>query len=174
MSEYYGTSARADAYHLARGNAAWAALTSEQKTAALYRGSLAVDAIGNKVPEIGQCVLAFPGVKTGGRSQLLQWPRTDALDTSGDAIDPDAVPTEVEYSTYEAALIEAATPNSLMPVVTAAKALKRRKLGELEQEFAVSDSSSAVQDATPVLTSVMALLGPVLIRRCAFGGIAVV
>lgn len=174
MSEYYGTEAGADAYHLARGNGAWSLLTNDQKTAALYRGSLAVDAIGSKVPEIGKCVLSFPGVKTGGRGQVLQWPRTGARDSSMDSIDPDTVPIEVEYSTYEAALLEAAMPNSLLPAVTASQVVKRRKIDVIEREFFEPSADGAVQDATPVLTSVMALLGPVLVLRCATGGIAVV
>lgn len=65
MADYYGTVAGADAYHQARGNAAWAAAAEADKEAALARASAYIDGLGTQQPVSG-CVLVFPGKKAGG------------------------------------------------------------------------------------------------------------
>ncbi|BCD88055.1 hypothetical protein PSm6_44620 [Pseudomonas solani] len=163
MPDFYGTLAGAEAYHVARGNAAW---TGEDalRHAALVRASSFVDGLGTRLPEPGKAVLAFPGHKVGGRSQLLQWPRAGAIDRNGDAIDPGQVPVEVEYATYEAALRELTAPGSLRPDFVRAGAVKREKVGPLETEF--FDNSEAGADAVlPVLATVDQLLAPLMVRR---------
>lgn len=163
MPDYYGTLAGAEAYHAARGNAAWSG-DEQVLLAALVRASSFVDGLGTKLPEPGKAVLAFPGRKVGGRSQLLQWPRAGAIDRNGDTIDPDLVPVEVEYATYEAALRELTAPGSLRPDYVAAQAVKREKVGPLETEFfgSADDGADAV---LPVLSIVDQLLAPLMVRR---------
>lgn len=102
----YGTTADATTYHAARGNAAWAALTVAEMSSALQRGSDYVDRnFRNR----------FPGQRAGGSTQFEEWPRTGATYRTGEAIDSATVPTAVQYAAYEAALIEAASPGSLLP-----------------------------------------------------------
>ncbi|WIF69748.1 hypothetical protein QN096_11615 [Metapseudomonas otitidis] len=173
MPDHYGTLAGASAYHAARGNGAWGSSTDDLQQAALVRASSFVDGLGTRLPEPGKAVLAFPGQKTGGRAQLLQWPRAGATDRNGDAIDPDLVPVEVEYATYEAALRELSAPGSLRPDFVRAGTVKREKLGPLETEF--FDNTDVGADAVlPVLAVVDQLLAPLMMRRCLISAVYVI
>jgi hypothetical protein len=127
MPSYYGTLDEASAYHQARGNAAWAATgADEDKLAALLRGSVWID---------NTYRARFSGKKSGGRSQAREWPRTDAVDVSGDGI-ADGVPSEIEDATYEAALRELVRPGSLAPDYDGKAPIKaeRVKVGPIEEE----------------------------------------
>ncbi len=62
-ADSYATVAAADAYHLARGNAAWAAATNPQKEAALINAASYLDAVYKYV--------GYRATTTQG----LQWPR---------------------------------------------------------------------------------------------------
>lgn len=55
----------------------------------------------------------FPGLKTGGRTQVRQWPRRGASDIYGYYIDYLTVPAQIEDATYEAARVELGEPGSL-------------------------------------------------------------
>lgn len=158
MIDHYGTVGGADAYHAARGNTTWAG-SEEQKTAALVRASQYIDSLGGTVKAGTSCVRTWPGAKTGGRAQSLAWPRQDAYDSEGAAIDPVTVPIEVVTATYEAALIELTDPGSTRPDFIPVAGIKREKVGPLETEFAVSSDAA---DFQPVFGRVDALLGPVL------------
>lgn len=164
MADYYGTVAGADAYHLARGNAAWAAATEQAKEAALARASAYIDGVGTQLPTAG-CVLSFPGHKTGGRAQGLQWPRANASDRSGEPIPDSEVPREIEQATYEAALREIVKPGSLNPDYVASKAVKRAKVGPLETEFFGPDDGAS-QPNKPVIGMINDILGPIMVLRC--------
>lgn len=164
MADYYGTVAGADAYHSARGNAAWAAATEQAKEEALARASAYIDGIGTQLPTTG-CVLSFPGRKAGGRSQALQWPRTGAVDRSGDPIPDGEVPREIEQATYEGALRELVKPGSLNPDYIASMAIKRAKVGPLETEFFGPEDGDD-QPNKPVIGMINSILGPIMILRC--------
>ena len=155
MADYYGTEAGADDYHDARGNTAWAAGSSPDKLAALTRASQYIDGRG-------QCdgLSLFPGTKTGGRAQVLVWPRTGAVDWSGAAILPDEVPVEVQFATYEAALRELAAPGSLNPDYVPAQQVKREKVDVLETEYV--GAAEGVNPVRPVVSVVMDMLAPVM------------
>lgn len=58
---------------------------------------------------------AFPGYKTNGRSQALEWPRTGGYDADGDAIDSDEIPAEIIQACCEMAIREFATPGMMLP-----------------------------------------------------------
>lgn len=154
MADYYGSVANADQYHSARGNVAWTG-TNDAKLAALFRASQYIDGMG-------QCdgMSLFPGTKTGGRAQVLAWPRTGATDWSGAAILADEVPIEVEYATYEAALRELTTPGSLSPDYVPGAQVKREKVDVLETEYAVP--AAGVNPVRPVVSVVMDMLAPVM------------
>lgn len=165
MPEFYGTVAGADAYLAGRGNAAWAAATNEDKQAALVRASGYVDGmVGQQVPNTSGCVYVFPGVKAGGYSQALQWPRTGAVDRMGDQVPEGLIPAAIEQATYEAAAREQAAPGSLNPDFVPSQVVQREKVGPLEQEFAVAKNGNP--SIRPVIGVIDSLLYPLLIVRC--------
>jgi hypothetical protein len=128
MPDHYGTLAAADAYHQARANVVWAATgDDEDRQAALLRACVWID---------NTYRVRFSGKKAGGRSQVREWPRTDAVDAAGDQLADDEVPVEVEEAAYEAALRELVNPGSLAPDFDGKAPIKaeRVKVGLIEEE----------------------------------------
>ncbi|WP_414461816.1 DnaT-like ssDNA-binding protein [Hyphomicrobium sp. DY-1] len=145
MPDYYGTIEQASAYHDARGNAAWAAADSSPdsaRLAALVRASTWLD---------GRFGAKYPGKKTGGRSQLLGWPRSCARDVEGNAIADDEVPVEVLSATYEAALRELADPGSLSPDLILAERVISERVGPISQTYSDNQIVTAT-DMRPTVT----------------------
>lgn len=155
MADYYGTLAGADAYHAARGNTLWTGADTA-KLYALTRASQYVDGMG-----IDKGLPLFPGVRTGGRAQLLAWPRTGATDIEGATIPADTVPVEVEHATYEAALRELTTPGSLNPDYVPGAQVKREKVDVIEAEYVTP--ATGTNPVRPVVSVVMELLAPVML-----------
>lgn len=121
------------AYHDARGNS-YADYQDDAIEAALVRGSQYIDA---------QYGAKFPGQKTGGRSQTLAWPRelydgSYVRDQEGFEIMPDEIPVEIQDATCEAALREAASPNSLMPDLERGGAITKLAAGSVEVDYATN------------------------------------
>jgi len=163
-ASFYGTLAAADAYFADRGNAVWALASDGDRLAALVRGSQAVDSLYEP---------KFSGRRTGGYDQALSWPRSEATTVNGEVIADDALPLAVTYAAYEAAALELTEPGSLTPVIVAARTVKREKVGPLETEYAVADTSDdLIASAKPVLTKLDGLLYPLL--RPVLPGILVV
>lgn len=156
LADSYATLAEADAWHEARGNAAWADLTEAVREQALRRATTWVDAT------YGSRFIGVPGYP---RVQALAWPRTGATDAGGYAVAADSIPVEIVRATAEAALREALSPGSLSPDYVASAAVVREKVGPLEVEYRGSSGASAVQ---PVLTVVDGLLAPLLGRRSGY------
>jgi len=154
MSDFYGTIDDADAYHAARGNTAWAQAASspdEAREGALLRASVWID---------GRFRSRFPGKKTGGRSQIREWPRTDAEDAECNDIPDDEVPREVLDATFEAALRELTTPGYLAPDFVASQHVVSERVGQLATTY--SDKSFTADDMRPVLTAIDDILAPLL------------
>ncbi|WP_024696153.1 DnaT-like ssDNA-binding protein [Pseudomonas syringae] len=171
MPEFYGTVADADAYHAARANTAWTG-DDMAKQAALIRASAYIDGRYRKQLPSGVWVSLFPGYKTDGRAQSLEWPRTDAFDYEGHSLPADEIPSEVERSTYEAALRELVTPGSLSPDYIASQTIKREKVGPLETEYAVgTDAAGSVR---PVISIIDEMIAPVLVARYTLPAVFVV
>lgn len=138
----YAEVTTADAYHSARGNATWteASTSPDQgKTAALVRATAAIDAAYR---------MRFPGVRTNGRDQALEWPRAYAItdasdpdsignitDAEGWEIDTDEIPQEIIDAVCEAALRELIEPGSMMPDLVRGGWIKRLKAGSVEIEY---------------------------------------
>jgi hypothetical protein len=139
----YGSLADAYAYHEARGNTAWTSTPpspeSDTQKAALIRATSYID---------GRYGAKFPGTKKRGREQALAWPREDALDRDGYEIEDDEVPAEVERATFEAALRELVSPNSLNPDVVMTDRVKSEKVDVIAVEYAASTQAS---DSIPVV-----------------------
>ena len=149
MADFYGTLIAADAYHLARGNTTWTG-TDELKNAALLRGTEYIDQAYRS---------DFPGNKTGQRDQLREWPRVDAVDINGNYIPTDEVPDEVPDATYEAALRELVSPNSLQPDYNPAGQRKSVKVDVIAIEYS---APHGVQSGMPVITVIRGILAPIL------------
>lgn len=153
---HYGTLSDALAYHTARANAAWLAegVTDPQRTAALVRGSAALD---------GLYGARFPGVKTGGRSQALAWPRVDrdgspVTDNEGNEIEDDEIPAEIVNACYEFALRELTEPGSTQEDLARGGAIKSVGAGSARVEF--MDSAPAETIFTAIDNMLSGLLKP--------------
>lgn len=173
MPDFYGTVAAADAYHAARANAAWTG-DDLAKQAALLRASVYIDGRYRKLLASGVWQSLFPGVKTEGRGQAREWPRTGAEDYEGHAIPSDQVPVEVEQATYEAALRELVEPGSLSPDFVAASTVKRQKVGPIEEEFSVATGADGAASVRPVISIIDEMIAPVLVARYTLPAVFVV
>jgi hypothetical protein len=140
MSDIYGTLADATAYHAARGNVAWAAsgVTDDRRNVSLLKATEFID------------TMEYLGVKTGGRSQERAWPRTGVV-ADGETVADDTVPREIEYATYEAALLDL-TGTDLQPNEARAGAVKRKrvKAGPAEVETEYMDWASSGTEFTKI------------------------
>lgn len=146
----YGTLSAANAYHLARNNSAWADATGGDATrnGALQR---ATDYLDNTYRT------RFPGTKTGGRAQLPEWPRTDATDVNDEEIGTTEVPIEIEYATYEVALLVVKGVD-LNPVVQGGTIKRERvKAGPVESETEYADDVEAY-DSFPIVDNLLSSL----------------
>ena len=173
MPDFYGTVAAADAYHAARANAAWVG-EEPAKQAALLRASVYIDGRYRKLLASGVWQSLFPGVKTEGRGQAREWPRTGAEDYEGHAIPSDQVPVEVEQATYEAALRELVEPGSPSPDFVAASTVKRQKVGPIEEEFSVAAGADGAASVRPVISIIDEMIAPVLVARYTLPAVFVV
>ncbi|WP_115540028.1 DnaT-like ssDNA-binding protein [Xanthomonas campestris] len=159
----YGTLEGADDYHQARGNAAWAAGSEEARTASLVRGTDYIDGRYRVLLLSGRWQSMFPGVRTDGRGQPNEWPRTGAVDYDGNPIAADVLPIEVEHAAYEAALRELARPDSLSPDFVASALAIRKKVGPIEVAYSDKSIDGGVPNR-PVISVIDEILAP-LIRR---------
>lgn len=148
----YGTLSNANNYHSARNNVAWANASAPGETVrngALQRAS---DSVDNKYRS------RFPGSKTGGRAQIPEWPRKNVV-IDGETLLDNEIPIEIEYATYELALliIQGINPN---PVVQGGT-IKREKVkaGPVETETEYTDDVEAYD----TFSIVDEILAPVLL-----------
>ncbi|OEZ02315.1 MULTISPECIES: DnaT-like ssDNA-binding protein [Stenotrophomonas] len=157
----YGTIEGADSYHQARGKAAWEAGSEDARTGALVRATDYIDGRYRVLLASGRWSSMFPGVRTAGRGQPNEWPRTGAVDYDGDPIQPDVIPDEVERATYEAALRELVAPGSLSPDYVATETVTREKVGPIEVSYADASVAGQVPNR-PVISAIDEILAPLL------------
>lgn len=103
----------------------------------------------------------FSGVRSDGYEQPHAWGRNGACTYYGQAIPDGVVPSAIANASFEAAWLEYGKPGILSPVVTGSSMAKRKKVGQLEIEYASSTSSDIdelVRLATPVVTVIEGLL----------------
>ncbi len=124
----------------------------------------------------------FPGYRTFGRAQGLEWPRMSAYyptSSSGingdyygygygyspqvvDYIAPNVIPIEIIRATCEAAIRELAKPNTLMPdnVVdaTGGGAIKKITAGGTSKEYAVGVLATRSSVPFPVIDDILSVL----------------
>jgi hypothetical protein len=154
----YGDNDGFRAYATAAGYVIPDDTTDDQIAAARQRGALVIDRYEGR----------FSGTRTGGWAQERAWPRTGAVTYYGEAIPSDIIPEAIVNASYEAAFLELTKPGSLSPVVTGSSIAKRKKVGQLEIEYAAAsttDIDELVAFATPVVTIIEGLLWQFL-RPC--------
>jgi len=130
-SNSYGAVADADAYHLDRGNADWAALTPDQKQNRLVK---ATDYLDQR----------YGGRFIGERAtedQALEWPRKCTGSTSIDW-DTDtklgSIPRKLQYACFEYAVraTERLAPDPVVTESGVSTVLIKEKMGPIESEYA--------------------------------------
>lgn len=137
----YVSVADTDAYHLARGNAAWAAASDASKEAALVRATSALD---------GMYSGRWPG-RRYDQDQALDWPRSDAWDR--DSYPLTGVPQRIKDATSAAALVELAEAGALSKSQERGGAVRREKIGPIETEYA---PGAPAVTAYPAITQALA------------------
>lgn len=101
----------------------------------------------------------WPGARTNGRSQWLQWPRyntgsnAEVEDVDGNPIANDEIPMEVVEACQLAAIYEQANPGGLTPILKMVETIKSASVYQAVTVTYASSSSSA-EDARTLLTSV--------------------
>jgi hypothetical protein len=118
-----------DAYHAARGAAAWTGEDADKESAIRRATSYLSRAI------------TWTGVRTHGRAQALAWPRSGCVDGEGNGIASNEIPGEIADACAELALIELATPGALSPVITPSDAVKSETVGPISVEYALPTAS---------------------------------
>ena len=153
-ADSYGSEAESLAYHTSRGNAAWGTAQAGDRETALRRAAAWLD---------GEYRMRWPGVKTNGRNQALDWPRVDATDVDGFEVSSSTIPNEIKSAQFEAALAELLSPGSLSPQVTMASVVKSESVGPLSTTYDTS-LLTGVSALAPTLLSVERVLSS-LVRR---------
>lgn len=107
---------------------------------------------------------SFPGRRKNGRAQALEWPRTGAVDITGEEIADGEIPQEIVQACCEAAIRELAAPGSLSPDVTPGQIEKRIKVEGIEIEYAIG--AGTVGEQRPVVSIIDDILSSLIaIRR---------
>lgn len=146
----YGTIAGFQTYHIARGREAVVdAFDDDEIEAAKLIASEWLDANYRRV---------FPGLKTGGRDQLREWPRQGAIDIYGYPIPYAVIPTEVENATYEAALIELQESGSLTKSYTPSQYKRVSVDGAVAVEYASFASARDAQTQHKIIDDILSPL----------------
>ena len=103
--------------------------------------------------------LSWQGIRTNGRDQADQWPRTSVVDSDGYAVDGTAIPREVEEAANLLAIAEAASPGALQPNVTLDNRVVEETIGPLSFKY---DRASGPGAAREVVLAASDLLRPFL------------
>lgn len=102
----------------------------------------------------------FPGRRKNGRAQALEWPRTGAVDITGEEIADGEIPQEIVQACCQAAIRELAAPGSLSPDVTPGKIKKSAKVGDIAVEYAIGAGTALEQ--RPIVSVIDDILGSLL------------
>lgn len=104
----------------------------------------------------------WPGTRTHGRSQSLQWPRSGVIDADGYAITDDEIPSEIIAASCEAAIREYSAPGFLTPDVVPGKVVQSARVdGAVSVTYAVRKGDD-VSGQIPVITAIDGILKTLL------------
>jgi hypothetical protein len=109
-ADSYITQDDASTYHAARGNDAWLDGDETAWDTALRRATVWLD---GRYRGYWKGQLTHMGPSPA--AQALAWPRMWVIDDEGRHIDPNSIPTLIQWAQAEAALRELANPGSLSP-----------------------------------------------------------
>lgn len=149
MADFYGTAAKYRSYCTARGYDVSADDDDADIEKALLVSSEWLDGI------YGPTWGASGTLKTGGRSQVREWPRTGFVDMYSYNIPVDEVPREIENSTYEATRVELATPGSLFKNWTPSKYSQVSIDGAVSVTYADFNSAADAQMEIAAIPGIM-------------------
>lgn len=133
-SDAYASLDDAAAYASARG-LTFPASPAGPAEAAIIRATAAIDATYRA---------RFPGQRTNGRAQSLEWPRKCAGDAEGNPIGSDEIPQEIISATIEAAVRELASPNSMLPDLERGGGIRSLQAGSVRIEYGANASAQTV------------------------------
>lgn len=101
----------------------------------------------------------FPGYRTSGRTQSLEWPRTAAYDYEGIVIATTDIPIELKNAVCEAAVRELATPGTMAPDLDRGGDIRSVRAGSVSIDFG---PQATVETHWTVISQILSsLLGPV-------------
>ena len=123
-TDAYISQADADAYWSARSNVTWSAATNDAKDAAIRQATQYLDG-----------AYSWIGDHPGSASQLLGWPRNNAVMTSGNrkGVQITGIPQAVKDACAELALLALSSP--LKPSEERGGQIKRTKVDVIEVEY---------------------------------------
>lgn len=150
--EHYGSVQGFKEYHIKRNNEVPATLDDDEILSALIVASEWID---NNYGNL------FVGWKTGGFLQDRQWPRISATIVQKMNVytfPKDAIPFQVEYAVYEAALRQAVAPGSLSVDYTPGKYKKVAIEGAVSVEYAGFAFASDAQTVYPIIDMWLSVL----------------
>ncbi|MGX9443871.1 DnaT-like ssDNA-binding protein [Nitrobacteraceae bacterium UC4446_H13] len=104
----------------------------------------------------------WQGIKVNQRAQTMPFPRTGVFDREGWSVLQNEIPREVVAACCELALVEAATPGALNPIVVLADKVTSEQIGPIRMEYA--NALSGAESSRPVLTIVSDLIDQFLDR----------
>lgn len=146
MSEYYGTAAGFETYHVARGRHVNQYHENDVNVALLVASEWLDGAFGYR----------WPGYKVGNREQQTRdWPRSWVQDREGYPVSAETVPTEIENATYEAALRHLQDKTVLQADYTPNRYKRVSIEGSISAEY-LSLTAETVQKQFPVIGQILA------------------
>jgi hypothetical protein len=149
MADFYGTANGYTAYLTARGLTVDGDLTDADIETLLLVASEWLD---------GKYLTAFPGLKTGLRAQVREWPRNGVVDIYGYILASDVPPREIENATYEAAYREQQSFGSLTVDYTPGK----YKAVSIDGALSVQYAERSAYDVQLQIPAVDGILAPIL------------
>ena len=148
---HYGTVVDFRSYHTARG----VSTAAYDDAAVLIQLLVASEWLDAKYRS------RYSGIKYGDRTQLREWPRSDAYDVNGWSISYEIIPEEVEHSTYEVTLKVLQTPDILNKDFTPSKYSQVSVTGAVHVQYL---SNRDIADVQTRFASVEQTISPVLSR----------
>jgi len=137
-ADSYLSETDADTYHTKyTGSTDWSGASSSEKEMALRKATQYLDAVYGR---------RWKGVRAN-EAQALHWPRSNAEDRDGVAIDDDDLPVMLERATAEAALRAITETNGLMPDISDPGDIKRekKKLDVIEKDTEYMGGKSPIK-----------------------------
>ena len=129
-------------------NAAWTALTTEEKQQALMASTSALEQLSYTGTRCS------PSTDDANKPQRLQWPRSNGT-CKGIACDCASLPLPVQQSCAYLALSLFNDPNSIIPGVPSPAPergpVKMQQLGDLKQEFFSTDNGTKAGVSAPIV-----------------------